>query len=181
VSGRGRIADRIIFKNRRCEIFGLALSEVAQLPEVVLFNAVFPHGQDERAFERLLNRINRTMQAWDSHALIICDEGKEVAYTRLARRMAVFNPIPSRFGFWLDSGEETKNLPLDRIVEDPIFKASTKSYFVQLVDFCAYALLRRERPLASKNRYGLNLVFDKLGPILFRTASRKDPEGIIRP
>jgi hypothetical protein len=180
VSGRGRISERVVFKGRRCQIFKDSLQLVASLPGARLFNAVFPAGLDERAFERLLNRINRTMQEWNSHAILVCDEGKETAYTRLTRKMGVYNPIPSRFGVWQDSGEPTRNIPIDRVLEDPFFKKSERSYLIQLVDFCAYALLRRERPLPSKIRYGLDQAFNLLSPILVREASRQDPEGIIR-
>ncbi len=142
---------------------------------------VFPAHQEERAFERLLNRINRTLQVSDSRAVLICDEGKEVVFTRLVRRMGVYNPIPSSRGVWADTGERTRNLPLDRIIEDPLFKRSEQSYFIQLVDFCAYALLRRERPVESKTRYGLDKAFSLLAPVLVTEASQRDPEGIIRP
>lgn len=181
VSGRGKIADGIVTKGRRCQIFKEALQKVASLPGVRLFNAVFPAKEDERAFERLLNRINRTMQAWDSRTILICDEGKEAAYTRLTRRMGVYNPIPSRFGVWVDTGMTIKNIPLERIIEDPFFKKSQQSYLVQLTDFCAYALLRREHPIPSKTKYGLDQAFNRLSPILVREASTRDPEGIIRP
>lgn len=181
VSGRGRVADRVVFKGRRCQLFKDTLALVATLPGVRLFNACFPKGQDERAFEWLLNRVNRTMQVWNSRAIVICDEGKEAAYTRLARRMAVYNPIPSRRGVWQDTGRATKNIPIDRIIEDPFFKKSEQSYLIQLVDFCAYSLLRRERPLPSKTRYGLDKAFALLAPVLVREASGRDQEGIIRP
>lgn len=182
VSGRGQIADRVVTKGRRCQIFKETLEMMTNLPGARLFNAVFlPAKEDERAFEWLLNHINRTMQAWDSRAILICDEGKETAYTRLVRRMGVYNPIPSQFGVWLDTGATTKNIPLDRIIEDPFFKTSSQSYFIQLVDFCAYALLRRERPVPSKTKYGLDQAFNLLSPILVREASTRDPEGIIRP
>jgi hypothetical protein len=82
---------------------------------------------------------------------------------------------------WFDSGKTWKNIPLDRIVEDPFFKGSAQSYFVQLVDFIAYALLRREHPLPSKSKCGLDKAFSELDPILVREARRGDPEGIIRP
>jgi hypothetical protein len=180
VSGRGGIADRVVPKGRRCRIFMEALSLLAQLQGVRLFNSTFPPKEDERAFEWLLNRINRTMQAWDSRAILVCDEGKETAYTRLARRMGVYNPIPSRYGVWRDTGAARKNIPTDRIIEDPFFKKSSRSYFIQMVDFCAYALLRRERPLPSKTKYGLDRAFDLLSTVLVREASRKDPEGIVR-
>ncbi len=181
VSGRGRPSDHITTKGKRCQIFRETLELVAGLPGARLFNVCFPHKQDEMAFERLLNRINRTLQAWGSYGILVCDEGKEVAYTRLARKMHVFNPIPSRYGGWLDTGKIYKNIPIDRIVEDPFFKRSSQSYFIQFADFSAYALLRRESQLPSKNRYGLHEAFDALSPILVREATKYDPDGIIRP
>lgn len=180
VSGRGRIANRVVPKGRRCQIFRDILTMAGGLPGCRLFNATFPHKADTKAFEWLLNRINRTMQAWDSHCILIIDEGKEPEYTRLARKMHVFNPIPSQFGHWAETGKPHKNIPIDRILEDPFFKDSRMSYFIQLADFCAYALLRRELPVESKNKYGINKGFAQLSPILVREASRYDPEGIIR-
>jgi hypothetical protein len=181
VSGRGKIADRIVTKGRRCQIFKQALSLVSRLPRVRLFNAVFPATDEDRAFERLLNRINRTLQAWDSRAILICDEGKESTYTRLSRRMHIYNPIPSQYGRWLDTGKQIRNIPIERILEDPFFKSSSQSYFIQLIDFSAYALLRRERTIPSKTRYGLDTAFNLLSPCLVREATRHDPEGIQRP
>lgn len=181
VSGRGRPSDRIVTKGQRAAIFKEALKVMATLPGARLFNAVFPRKQDERAFEWTLNRINRTLKAWGSHTILVCDKGKETAYTRLVRRLYVYNPIPSQYGVWQDTGQSWKSIPLDRVVEDPFFKESAQSYFVQLVDFSAYALLRRERPVPSKTKYGLDTAFDILSPILVREARPSDPEGIIRP
>jgi hypothetical protein len=179
VSGRGRIAPTVVSKGRRCQIFKDTLQLLARQQGLRVFNAVIQHHQ-ERAFERLLNRVNRTMVAANSHALIICDEGKEADYTRLVRKMSVHNPIPSRYGMWQGTQRSTKNIPLDRILEDPFFKDSKKSYFIQMADFCAYALLRRERPIPSKNVYGLDKAFQLLAPKCVKVANRKDPLGIIR-
>lgn len=181
VSGRGQIADRVVPKGLRCQIFKDALQMVTSLPGARLFNAVFPADQEMRAFERLLNRINRAMVSWDSRAILICDTGKETVYTRLARKMQVYNPVPSKLGVWKDTGTAVKNIPIERIIEDPFFKKSEQSYFIQLADFCAYALLRRERPIPSKTKYGLDQAFGLLTPILVLEANSRDPEGIIRP
>ena len=180
VSGRGHIADCVVTKWRRCEIFKQSLQLLANTNGIRLFNAVFPTSCDERGFERLLNRINRTMQAWDSHAILISDEGKEAAYTRLARKMHVYNPIPSQYGTWQGTKNTCKNIPIERIIEDPFFKDSQQSYLIQMADFCAYSLLRREKPLPSKTKYGLDEAFNLLKPILVTEASTRDPEGIIR-
>lgn len=178
VSGRGRPSDRHLDKTMRLRIYRYVLKTIAGLgPEkVILFNSV--HSNQQYAYERLLNRINRTMSAKNDYALIISDEGKEGEYTKLVRRLGVWNPIPSRFGKWEHSDEDSKNIPLDRILEDPVFRQSDSSYFIQVVDFCAYALLRHEKPLESKGEF--NNMFGFLEPICFKLANRKDPLGIIR-
>ncbi len=181
VSGRGDISKKTVPKGRRCQIFRETMAFVASLPGVRLFNAVFPAKSEEVAFERLLNRINKAMEVWDSHAVLICDEGKEATYTRIARRMHVYNPIKSIYGKWGKTGTSHKNIPIERILEDPFFKDSEKSYFIQFIDFCAYSLLRRERPVESKTRYGIDKAFEILRDILVTEATRYDPEGIIRP
>jgi len=181
VSGRGNISENIVTKYRRSQIFKEVLELVANLPGVKIFNSAFPVKQDERAFERLLNRINRTAQAENTNALLTCDEGKEAIYTKLRRKMGTYNPISSRFGVWQDTGSFKKNLPINNIIEDPFFKKSHQSYLIQLADFCAYALLRKERPVESKNRYGIHEAFDILDPVLFKKATKNDPQGILRP
>jgi len=97
----------------------------------------------------MVNRINRTMAEWKSNALIVHGEGKD--YTSLIRRMGVYNPIRSKYNCWPD-GEEFRNFPTDRILEDIFFRKSHKSDLIQMADFCAYALFRSEFPLPSKTR-----------------------------
>lgn len=179
VAGRGRLGKQIITKYRRSQIFHSTFSFLNTIPGLRIFNAC-RHDHPDWVFERLLNRINRTMKAWDSHALLICDEGKEAEYTRLVRKMSVHNPISSRYGIWQDTGEITRNLVLDRILEDPFFKESDKSYLIQMADFCAYALLRREKHLASKNRYGLHKSFNELKDVVVTAANPNDTFGVIR-
>jgi hypothetical protein len=180
VSGRGRPSEQIVTKWQRATIFRQALELTAVLRGARLFNSVSPKERHEQGLRWLLTRIDRTMRAKGTHAVLICDAGNEIAYTRLVRRMAVYNPIPSRYGEWHDAGASWKNIPLQRVVEDPFFKDSAQSYFVQLADFAAYALLRRERPIDSKSRYGLDTAFALLSPILVREATTRDPDGIVR-
>jgi hypothetical protein len=182
VAGRGHVAPAVVPKGRRAQIFRDALDLYAKMPDVHLLNSIFPHGQKARAFERLLNRINVFARKNDSHAILICDEGDERSFTRLARRMKAYNYIPSSFGTW-PGGLTARNIPTDRILEDPVFRSSHSSYFIQAVDFCAYALLRFEQPLASKTRYGFDQAYLRLTPIMVPQANRFDPKnlGIIRP
>lgn len=183
ISGRGSNGVlRNLSRHRRCQIFHKTFHIVEWLHAngygVRSFN-VCTHDQD-RSFERLLNRIDRTMRAWDAHAHLICDEGKEGHYTKMVRRMRVHNHIPSKLGVWADTGEATKNIPLERIVEDPAFKPSHTSHFIQLADFVAYGLLRKEQPNAKAKRHRIHISFEQLDTALVRACNRRDPHGIIR-
>ena len=146
VSGRGNIADRIVKKGRRCQLFQDTLRLIAALPETRLLTSVSTTDQQERGFEKLILKIQKFLESNNSYAVLICDQGKEAFYTRSLRLLQA-------------SGDA------DNIVEEPFYKDSAHSYFVQLSDFCAYALLRQEHPLASKTKYGLDQAFKILASI----------------
>lgn len=179
-SGRGEICKPPLFvsKRRRCEIFKEFLQLAAELPGTMLLNSVC--NNIEWALERLLNRINRTMQELDSSAILVFDEGDQVAVTKMVRRLRLYNYIPSQYGFWPEAGNSAKNIPLRLTIDDPFFRDSSSSYFIQLSDFIAYALMQKERPIESKQALGLDKAFEILEPICHKKAHPKDPYGIIR-
>jgi hypothetical protein len=178
VAGRGRPSDRIVVKSRRIEIYRQFLGTIATTPGMRAINAYFPKGFMARAFERLLNRLNMYMTKCNGHAILICDEGNESTYRALCRQLRAFNPIPSRFGTW--SSGPWRDIPTDRVIEDPVFRNSKDSYFIQAADFSAYSLLRRENPCGPTQKCGASDAFNALAPIFVRQACRADPEGILR-
>ena len=121
VSGRGKIADGVVPKGRRGQIFKQTLLMIAMLPEARLFNVVFPNKASGHAYEALLEGINRALQTWDSHAILICDEGKDAIYTRLVRRM-----------------QASQDQAIDRILEDPFFNASLINHFGYVAALFSY-------------------------------------------
>jgi len=175
--GKGRIARHPVPKARRAQLFDFFLSSVASLPSAQLINAAVPKAEKDRAFEWLLMRIQNNMRIAGSRCVIFCDEGK--SYDAIRRRMGVFNYIPSKYGEW-DEGGTSKNIPADRLLEDLVYRKSERSIFVQAADACAYALLRRERPLPSKTALGLDQSFYILERIMVKQAFGKDEYGIIR-
>ena len=94
--------------------------------------------------------------------------------------MGAFNPIPSMYGGWREG--LTKNIVLDRLVDDFFYRRSQESYFIQVVDFCVYGLLRSEKENPRKNALGIHLAFDLLEPICQKQCTRNDRRhlGIIR-
>lgn len=128
-------------------------------------------------YEKITERLN----IYRARATIIADEGREYEITKALRKMHVFNHIPSRYGGWA-GGKATKNITTDRIIEDPVFKASERSYFIQLADCVAYALLKREvEPTPKIHKYGIDKMFDQtISSVCFLKASPRDPLGIVR-
>lgn len=174
LSGRGRLSNGFISLTRRRDIYFDCLTNITRLPGVRLFNAIGQTRNEKRLFERLLNRLNRAMTEWGSRAVCVSDVGKD--YNRLARRMAVFNPIPSMFGRWPTG--LTRNIIIDRLIDDLFYRRADESYFIQIVDFCAYALLRSEKHLASKNALNIHQAFNLLAPICQVQCFRNDPRGL---
>jgi hypothetical protein len=71
-------------------------------------------------------------------------------------------------------------MPADRLLEDLVYRDSARSIFIQAADACAFALLRRERPIPSKTALGLDQSFYILDRIMVKQAFGPDPYGVIR-
>jgi len=97
----------------------------------------------------------------DDHMILISDQGKD--YTPLLRRMRRQNAVK-------------------RVVEDIVYRDSQHSTFIQLADFCAFALLRFENPTFRIEKAGLHRAFQRLEPALLPHTFHNDPKclGIIR-
>jgi hypothetical protein len=151
--------------------------EEVELPLRRNLVASLPAEYPEATRQQLEFRLN----LFRARAVIVADEGREREITRALRKMGVYNPIPSRIGTW-DDGSRTKNVPVERVIEDPVFKKSHQSYFIQLADSVAYSLLKRETvPTPNAKRYGIDKMFeDTLAGVCWKKASRFDPLGIVR-
>jgi hypothetical protein len=188
VSGRGRISERMIPKGLRAQLFRETMDMLAGLPHVrVISGAWLMNGTETReihakAFSRIAERLQKRAVDSGSHILRMVDEGKDVELRRVARRSAIYNMVGSRYGAWED-GAPAKNIPNDRLIEDPIFRSSARSYFLQLADFISYALLKSETTMTPLvERYRLHQCYERLKPVLVIKASTKDPKelGIVR-
>jgi len=184
VAGRGRIAPKPVPKGLRAHLFQQTIQVVASLPGVAVISGAWPRAGlslndvHAKAFARIQERLQRRCVELDSQMLVIADEGKEHELTRLARRTKIWNPVGSMFGAWED-GSSYRNIPNDRLIEDPIFKKSHQSYFLQAVDFVAFALLKSETPPTPRvSKYGLDGMYDDLAPICAKEASRRDSRGL---
>jgi hypothetical protein len=174
-AGKGKIANHPIYKQERAEIFRMVLRYLVKTKLFRIISSV--NANEFYAFDRIMNRINRTAKEEAQTVILICDEGQEAEFTRRLRKTRVHNPIPSRYRSW-DTGEQTKNIPTSQILEDPFFKDSENSYFIQVVDFCAYALLRSEHPTPNRSELGYDTMYEELKPMVVTAANPSDPRGL---
>jgi len=137
----------------------------------------------EKAWKALIQRFQNTLEHGNfsstaheqEHGIILPDQTDNKKLTQLLRKMRHYNPVPSQI---TNSG--SRNLVITRIAEDPNFRNSTHSYFVQAADLVAYLLQQRCEPNKyMKSKSGHNY-FNHLEPIRLKAASRKDPLGIVR-
>lgn len=175
-AGKGIVSDRVLNKQLRAKIFKEILEFIAGCGYFGLISSV--NTNEQFAFERLMNRINRTAHAKGQDLLLFCDQGQESSFTKRIRKLRVHNPIPSSHGVWHETGMFTRNIPLHRFIEDPVFKDSKSSYFIQAVDFIAYALLRMERPIPSRTILGYDGFYKILQPITTTATNPRDSRGL---
>jgi hypothetical protein len=188
VAGRGRISPRTVSKGIRARIFHETLDLVTTLPGAAVISGAWEiagtghQAIHAKAFARIHDRLQRRCSADNSQMVRVVDQGREVELRKVARRSAVYNMVGSRYGVWED-GARAKNIPWDRMVEDPVFKDSAQSYFLQLADFIAFALLKSEVPPTPRiEKYRIYEAYDRLDPVCVKVASAYDHRklGIVR-
>ncbi len=177
VGGRGQpVTNRD--KKYRAGVFNSFLKEIENLPHIRIINGITRNKLNhEKLFEYVVTRINNTLKYSNAYGILICDEGNENKLVSMVRRMKKSNSIWSQYSY----GEQ-RSCPLDRIIEDPLFKTSKSSYFIQLADMVAFSLLRNENPIPDKTSPQVQQAFEHLDKVLVKKAFSKDSrqKGIVR-
>jgi hypothetical protein len=92
------------------------------------------------AWESLIQRLERTMNARKSSIMIIHDEGENDAIRKEARRARRFLTAGSRYG----GGYMKMSFP--QLIDDPVPRNSQNSYLLQMADLVAYSGWRAYMP-----------------------------------
>lgn len=179
-----------IHKADRLTILRLFAKRLAGNAEIRLINVIVNKGTKdptypvfEMAWKALVQRFENTIRYrnfpgphnTDERGLLLPDRTDEKKLRDLLRRGRRWNPVPNQAEY----GMGYRNLVLQRIVEDPVFKDSDHSYFIQACDLCAYLLYQHYAPNIYMRRKGGKAYFNLLAPILCKAASASDPRGIV--
>ena len=68
---------------------------------------------------------------------------------------------------------------ITRIIEDPSFRDSTQSYFVQSADVAAFLLYQKLKPNSYMREHYGHHYFQRLDPVLCKQASSANPQGLV--
>jgi hypothetical protein len=112
----------------------------------------------------------------DDRGVILPDMGDVKKITEILRRMRRYNPVPNQ----ADHGPGYRNIRISNLVEDPYFKDSRDSYFIQAADLAAFLIYQKISPNSYMRRKSAHNYFNRLGPVLCRVAATGDSEGIVR-
>lgn len=138
----------------------------------------------DMAWRALLQRFENTISNHnftgprnpDDKGTVFPDHTDDKKLKQLIRRLRHFNPVPNQQAY----GRGYRNLKFSNITEDPSFRNSQHSYFIQAVDLCAFLLYQRIHPNRYMQRTGGQAYFNRLDPILCKVAAPRDPDGIVR-
>lgn len=174
---------RISFEDR-IKIIKYYVEVLSNITDVTLINVVInktckcgTYDVFTVAWNRLIQRFENTIsnrnfagpQNPDDKGIIIPDmtDGR---LSKLIRKMRIYNPIPT--------GKSMMNKPLVYTIEDPWYRKSDESYFVQCVDLVAYLLKQYKKPNKQFLKLHMQNLFEVLEPICCKHVSKANRFGI---
>jgi hypothetical protein len=147
--GKGTLWTLKLSERERHEIYRAMMRVQAEL-ELQTFAIVInkqelvDRGRDENArefaWEFLLQRLERQTTTTHTPAILNHDEGEGAVVRKLARKARRIGSAGSAFG----TGHLDR--PARLLIDDPVSRDSSQSYFIQLADLSAYAAFRRIHP-----------------------------------
>jgi hypothetical protein len=185
----GKLARRS--KPDRLKMIRLFANLLPTMNDISLINIVVDKstktaGYDvfEMAWKTLIQRFENTVAHHnfpgprnpDERGIIICDHTEDERLMQIIRKLHHHNPAPHT----AELGTGYRNIPIQYLIEDPNFRDSGHSYFIQAVDLAAFLLYQHLQPSTYMRKKAGHAYFMRLQPILCTVASRGDPLGLVR-
>jgi len=175
-------------KHVRLSILRQYLDELAKMNFISITGVVVDkHGKPPEydvftsAWQALFQRFENTIKYGNfpgahrgDKGMLIVDNTDGRKLQRLVRKMSAYNPIPSRFGGGF------RDIPIIRVIEDPNYRDSSQSYFIQSCDVCAYFLQQKHAPCSYVKKNSARHYYNRLSPVLNTRASQANGLGIVQ-
>lgn len=167
LAGRGSVLFNKINTQTRIQIYKDFLDVATSFETAKIWNSRsgLKNGKQFKAFENLATILDEVMRSEDRYAILLCDEGDNERLTKMIRNLQSSHQMEIVCDMEQEALHVTKvQNPINRIIEDPVFKKSHDSYFIQLVDFVVHAFLWTKYP--TDNKQYMKDIFQHLYPIL---------------
>lgn len=152
IHGTGPFSALRTSERARMNIFRMALKLQAKLETITTWAIVInkksyeakfggvPQDIHEVSWRYMIQRIERYTTTSKEPGIAFPDEGHNAAIRKIFRRMRRHSFVQSHYG------QGALSRPAAFLVEDPNFRTSATSYFIQLADLNAYAAYRHIYP-----------------------------------
>ena len=177
-------------RNARLTILRSFADQLARLPDLSLIPVVVdkagkPDDYDvfETAWKTLIQSFEDALSSRnlaglanpDERGMLFPDHTDERKLTRPLRKMRHFNPAADRQSHGTGHG----NLAISKVIEDPSYRRSEHSYFIQAADLAAFLLYQRFAPSAYMREKGGGNYFGRLDSIVCKAVAKEGPQGVI--
>lgn len=178
-----------IQRNDRLDIIKKCIDWLNSQPEINIFSVVV-HKQNraddifELAWNALTMRFENTIRHnnfsgprnADDRGIILSDNTEGEKLRMLIRKMRHFNVIPNKKEMYADG---SRNVKLEYVIEDPIFRDSKNSFLHQMNDVLAYCVRQRYEPNAYMKKKGGANFYKRLDSVVVKKVSSKNDFGIV--
>lgn len=178
-----------IKRNDRLDIIKKCIDWINSQPHLNVFSIfVDKHSRTDDIFELAWNtltmRFENTIrhnnfsgpQNADDRGMILSDNTEGEKLRKLIRKMRHFNTIPNTQEYY-HSGY--RNMRLEYIIEDPIFRDSKYSFMHQMNDVVAYCVRQKYQPNSYMKRKGGHNFYRRLQNVVVGQVSKKNDLGIV--
>lgn len=138
----------------------------------------------ELAWGTLLTRFENTIRSKnfpgpqndDDRGIVVSDNTDGEKLRKLIRRMRHYNPIPNRKDLFRG---DFRNIKLEYVIEDPVFRDSRNSLIHQMNDVVAYFCRQMVEPNAYVRKKGGANYYTRLSKVLLYKVSKTN-NGLVR-
>ena len=176
-------------KDKRLAILRNLADELSKTPQISILNVVVNKSNKPANYDVFFNAWRALLQRFENTLLfgnfpppkntietgmVFPDMTDRLKLTKLLRKIRRYNPVTNNHSLTGYSNFQIRN-----IVEDPNFRNSQDSIFIQSADLVAYLLFQKIKPNKYIRKKGAKGYFNRLQPVLCTSASKTDPQGIV--
>ena len=178
-----------IKRNDRLDIIKKCVDWVNNQPHLNVFSvAIDKNGRTDDIFElawnvlamRFENTIRHNNFAGphnaDDKGMILSDNTEGEKLRKLIRKMRHYNNIPNKQTIYPGG---YRNIKLECLIEDPVFRDSQHSFIHQMNDVIAYCVRQRYEPNSYMKKKGGHNFYRRLQDVVTKQVSKSNDLGIV--